>query len=163
MWIPCNFFETIKLREHIGYPLKEYRLVGLHTTPGQRFAYVFERVSTFPRGKYVQPKLHPMDLEDNISYWPNAFNNPDCYDIYSLNVGEIRLTININDSCQYNRYFFDTKSSASGRLISLHYDWEYEMWRYTFLGSDGLAKYFSTKELLIKEPFRAYADDPLFD
>ncbi|QEH69743.1 hypothetical protein [Cellulosilyticum sp. WCF-2] len=169
MWMPCNFLETIKLREHMGYQLREYRLVGLTTTlnflskNGPNHCYVFELVTPYKSGKYTQSILHHMDLENNIAYWPNAFNNEDCYDPSTLNVGEIELKLNIDFTYQYNQYFFNTKSSAKGRLISLFYDQAEEEWRYTFFGSDGLAKYFSTKELLIKEPFRAYADDPLFD
>ena len=167
MWMPCNFLQTIRLREHIGYQLREYRLVGLTTTlsflskNGPNHCYVFELVTPYKRGKYTQSILHHMDLENNIAYWPNAFNNEDCYDPGTLNVGEIELKLSINNSYQYNQYFFDTKSSAKGRLISIHFD--EEQWGYTFMGADGLTKSFKVKELLIEEPFRAYADDPLFD
>lgn len=165
MFMPCNFLETIKLREHIGYKLREYRLVGLTTTlsflskNGPNHCYVFELVMPYKMNKYSRTVLHHMDLEDNVAYWPNAFNNEDCYDPSTLNAGEITLKLNISDSCQYNQYFFDTKSSAKGKLISIHFDGE--QWMYTFMGADGLAKRFKVKELLIKEPFRAYEDDPL--
>ena len=162
MWMPCNFLEKIRIRKHIGFPLEEYRLIGLGSAPGEgRFCYTFEKVSDFKGNKHSSPELLWMDLTDKISYWPRAFNNEDCYDISSLNAGEITLKLSIDDHCKYNRYFFDTKSSASGKLTSVFYDQSNETWKYTFIGADGLGKYFSVKELLIKRPFEAYADDPI--
>lgn len=152
MWLPCNFLETIRAREHMGYNLKVVRLIGLGTTPKQGIEYTFAD---------DRDRLICIDKKNDIAFWPTAFNNMDCYDVDSLHDGEIQLTLNIYDIAQYNQYFFDTKSRAEGRLVSICFDRKQQKWRYTFMGADGLAKYFFVPELLIKEPFRAYADDPL--
>lgn len=155
MWMPCNFGEKIRIRQHSTYPLEEVELIGL--TIGIRYQdgaeYVFEFLTK--RGKIIS-----MALEDKIAFWPNAFNNKECYDESSLNCGEIDLVIYPSDKyIKYNRYFLDSKSSAEGRCVSImkHEDG----WHYCFFGHDGLGKYFTVDELIVNKSFEAYADDPI--
>lgn len=135
-----------------NYDLLTYQFIGLGAAPGNKVTYLFSD---------MRNHLIDIDYKDDLAYWPRAFNNPKCVDMGSLHDGEIELTINIFDVIQYNQYFFDTKSRAEGKLVSICFDRKQRKWRYTFMGADGLAKYFLVPELLIKEPFRAYADDPL--
>lgn len=155
MWLPCNFGETIRLREHIGHPLEEVELVGLTIgipyIDGASYIYEF---------RANNGRMLSMSSEDKIASWPTAFNNEDCYDKDTLNCGEIDLIIQPGDTYyKYNRYFLNSKSSAEGRCISIIK--QDDGWRYCFFGHDGLAKYFTVEELLINKPFEAYADDPI--
>lgn len=161
MWLPCNFGETIRIREHIGYELEECALIGL--TVGLRnggMTYLFSKLICNHVSRYQSDRLVVMDLKNEISFWPNAFNNSDSYDSSSLNDGEIELEINIGQVVKYNRYFLDTKSSAQGECICISRlpDGKY---RYTFQGGDGLAKYFIVPELFIRKPFLSYDEELL--
>lgn len=177
MWLPCNFGESIRIREHMGRELIECTLIGI--TNGifnGGMTYLFQKASSTSFSKYAikhtdsksfesaskyqSERLVFMDLKNEISFWPNAFNNTDSYDPNSLNDGEIELEINIEQVVKYNRYFLDTKSSASGRCICISRlsDGKY---RYTFQGSDGLAKYFIVPELFIRKPFISYDEELL--
>lgn len=155
MWLPCNFGEKIRIKEFSTHTLQEVEFVGLTTAiqriDGAPYCYEF-RTSN---GKKLS-----MSLNDKVAFWPTAFNNPDCYEEESLNCGEIDLAIYPSDAYyKYNRYFLNVKSSAEGKCISMikHRDG----WHYCFFGHDGLAKYFTTEELLVNKPFEAYADDPI--
>lgn len=156
MWLPCNFEERIRLRQHQSYELEEAELIGLQSAPVfnktmKPYCFVF---------KLNNGQLHHMDPIDTIAYWPQAFNNQGAYDQSTLHEGEIDLLINIDNAYyQFNKYFFDTKSRASGRLISLikHDDG----WHYHFFGHDSLGKTFIVPEIFTEKPFMAYEDDPL--
>lgn len=155
MWLPCNFGEKIRMRPFMKEDYTEVELVGLTIgIPYQDGApYVFEF-------KDNRNTLHAMSLYDKIAYWPHAFNNPDSYDEKSLNCGEIDLIIYPNDAYhKYNRYFFNSKSSAEGRCISIIR--QNDGYKYTFSGHDGLHKCFIIDDLLVNKPFGAYADDPI--
>lgn len=161
MWLPCNFGEIIRLREHKGYEYEECAFIGLTVGLFNGGAtYLFSKLINNKVSKYQSDRLVVMDLKNEISFWPNAFNNLDSYDQSSLNDGEIELEINIGSIVKYNRYFLDSKSFAQGRCVSISRlpDGAY---RYSFQGSDGLGKYFITPELFIKKPFISYDEELL--
>ena len=86
MWLPCNFGETIRIREHIGYEYEECALIGL--TVGLHnggMTYLFSKLICNHVSRYQSDRLVVMDLKNEISFWPNAFNNSDSYDQSSLN------------------------------------------------------------------------------
>ena len=155
MWLPCNFGEKIKLRKGMGRDLEEAELVGLQLDiayiAGAKYCYVFRMSNGEP---------HFMQLKNGLSYWPHAFNNKDAYDETTLHEGDIALSIYPCDMFhQLNKHFFNVKSRAECRCTSVirHKDG----WHYNFTGRDGIGKIIVAPELLIREPFRAYADDPL--
>lgn len=158
MWMPCNFGEKIRLREHIGYPFKEYRLVGLSIgLYNGGYNYTFQEVRS-EKLTYIKVDLW-VDLKDKISFWGQAFNNPDFYDEESLNSGEIDLKIYPGSGyIKYNRYFQDSKSSAEGECLSIMITLDGK-YLYTFRGHDAFHKSFIVDDLFANTQFMAYADD----
>lgn len=139
MWLPCNFGETILAREHRGYDLEECKLVGLtNGIYNGGVTYAFKK----SRG------LFWIDLKDTIAFWPNAFNNEDCYDKKTLKPREIDLAINIGDIVKYCDYF-DTKKKQEGRCISIMQD--DGMFKYTFVGSDNLHVNFAVDNIILRQ------------